>query len=589
VSKPTAIFFFIIGIMALIALLMPSSVIIGMMMLMVPGLILAVAPSLLLYSVIGYSAFVFTERQTRLVRAVAVIAPLVIVACAIPLRYNQPTNRLTTELVSTDLPLSGAPVHGGTIAILTPDREPKPPSGVSECDGICLRLLYNGAAERVIRNDLVRTQNPDKPVQAFRIEKRQTCPPVKLQQEFYWPGETVDLSDPISNRIAARIAAGDCLIAEPAAMSEADIILSDWTIRKAKGTGFSNPWQLDLDTVSARRIELSRRMPAGMQTLYRQTEVKSEPLLLPFAIGPVFGNGLNVTNGFIRREATLNGFDFQQQARLIFGDGVKVPDRGIDPAQETQLLIAALRNPDLPAGDPHLALADPVLRRIAFRGPTDPNDLLATRLIIGDPRVTSFFHLAEAVRKLGPDAATLAGPLLDRLMAAPLPQGRDTVQVTSRAIFNLPPGALLPVSDKLEALTQTPTRRGTAYLASSRLSDEGAAAVPKLVALMDARKSFAKLPPYDDERNILIGALTGLCRLGPDAAAARQPLAEFIREETARNPNSALRRLAVEALLRSGGVQLAHEIIGDNADLQKQLERQIKLVENPQLGRACRY
>ena len=584
-SKWGAIYFAIVGLLAAISLFVPGAVLVGLFLLIVPGLILIIAPPLFIYSLIAWCIWTAAGRWHWTIRAGAVVAAWTAFAVLPPLLYNAPGKRLRAELVSADLSFSGAPVKGGTVAILTPDRKFNLQKDAVACDAICLRLLYNGAAQRVIREDWV-PSDLAVPLRSFRIERRDTCPPRAQIDDASMPGERAVFTDRPADRIRARIAAGECLIEEATGLSQADAVLTEWNLRSRKGSSYASPWDLKLDTVAARRIEVGLRGGASMTVRLRKTEVASELLFIPFIVGPISGSGMSMTVGFFRWPITENRFTMEEVAAGVFGDGLKMPERPSSGPNEIQTLIAALRNPDLPADSPQLKLADQVLKQIAFQKSAGPDDFEAVRLMIDDRRITDFFNLAGAVAKLGPEAAGLAGPLLDRLMAAPLPQGRDIVQTTSRAIYRLPAGALLPVQDKLETLTQTPTRRGTAYLASSRLSDEGAAAVPKLLALMDARNSFDKLLSYDDERDVLTGALIGLCRLGTNAVAAHEPLAAFIREQPLHDPR---RRLAVEALVRSGGKDLALDAARGQAERMKVVEREIQQAENPRNLNICQY
>jgi hypothetical protein len=344
-------------------------------------------------------------------------------------------------------------------------------------------------------------------VRAYRIEQRENCPSATLPDDTdTWPGDPQDYSDRERDRIGVRIAAGQCLISEAANLAEADHVLREYRVRQPR----PEPASGIADTVQARRLEFGASVIDGPpRIIHRKTQVESRPVAMPFMIvNDIHGN--TMAAGFLRLKAVDNPYSFQSETRALFGDGVKFPERNASPAAEVAVLLRALRDPALAASDPRLALGDQILKRIGAKGPSSPQDTEAVRLLIEDRRFTSFFHLANAVWQLGPAAAPLAGPLLERLLAAPLPTGRDTVQTTSRAIANLPPGALAPVMSELDRLAAIEGRRGLASLALSRLGDAGASGVPRLVALLETRRGHKSLPLHADERDVVIGALLGL-------------------------------------------------------------------------------
>ena len=380
-------------------------------------------------------------------------------------------------------------------------------------------MLYNGAVQRIIRGAFTREfADIPKSMRAYHIERQDTCPAVKLpDDEDQWPDDRFDIADRPRDRVQGRVAAGECIIGEPATLSDADFVLTERSERQPAPRPLSSP-NFFPDTVAARRIEFSAFENGRLKIFHRKTQVESRPIAYPFMVANDLSSN-HMEAGFLRHRVTDNRYTFASETKALFGDGVKVPN-GIEDSGDVVRLLAALRDKALPAGDPRLQLGDQVLKRIAFRGASGPDDILAVRLLVEDRRFTDHFHLAGAVSKLGPDAADLAGPLLDRLMEAPLPAGRDIVQTMSRAIGNLPTAALVPAMDRLEQLAAIEVRRGTAMIALSRLADAGAVAAPRLVALLETRRQEKSLPMYSDERSTVIGALLGLCRLGPQARDA---------------------------------------------------------------------
>lgn len=585
-------FFGVTGALALLALSFPPAVFVAGLFLIVPGLILWAASPVFMYSVLGYVSWHATEGMRPPARFAIVLAAVAVVAVGPVWYFNLPINQLRAEMTADDL-LNGPipPLNDKTLAILTPSRGRYggQPRRDTDCDSICQRLLYNGAVRRVIRGAFAAGVPVSEPavVRAYRIEQRESCPSATLPDDTdSWPGDPQDYADRERDRIGARIAAGQCLISESATLAEADYLLRDYSVRQPP----PEPASGIADTVQARRLEFGASVIGGPpRIIHRRTQVESRPVAMPFMIvNDIHGNSMAA--GFLRLKAVDNRYTFQSETRALFGDGVKFPERNASPGAEVAVLLRALRDPALAANDPRLALGDQVLKRIGAKGPSSPQDAEAVRLLIEDRRVTSFFYLADAVWRLGPAAAPLAGPLLERLLAAPLPAGRDTVQTTSRAIANLPPGALAPVMSELDKLAAIEGRRGLASLAVSRLGDAGAPGVSRLVALLETRRGHRSLPPHADERGVVIGALLGLCRMGTDAASAIDPLVAFLREELdLRGTLTSRGDLAVLALARMGAADRVLQLAEQHKGFQQQVQFKLRQAERPLHRNQCSY
>ena len=590
-SRKALTFFSITGGLAFLALSFPSLVIAGLFLLIIPGIVLFAAAPVFLYSALGYATWRLTGGMHRSARLAILLGTLAILAVIPAWLLNLPINDERAALTAHDMTAPIPPLRDTTLAIFTPSRSHsggRQPADTA-CDGICQRLLYNGAVARVIRGAYAPRIPATEPVtvRAYRIERRDTCPAVALPDDTdQWPGDPHDYSDRARDRIAARIAAGQCLISEAATMDEADYVLRDYAVREPALKYDQPPIA---DTVRAKRIEFGVRTADGPpRVIHRKTQVESKPVAMPFMIAnDIHHNDMEAS--FLRLKAVDNPYTLWGETRALFGEGVKFPDRTVEPAAEVAMLLQALDDPALPAGDPQIALGDQVLKRISAKGSPSPQDIEAVRRLIQDRRFMSFFNLAGAVFRLGPEAAPLAGPLLERLIDTPLPAGRDTVQTTSRAIAYLPPGALVPVMSELERLAAMEGRRGTAYLAISRLGDAGAPGATRLIALVESRHNHPTLPMYADERDVVIGALLGLCRMGPDATAAVDPVLGLLREEVERGSIGPKGSLAVAALGRMGAADTALQLVEGRKNMLQQVQFRLRQAERPLNRDQCSY
>ena len=584
-------FFGITGGLAFLALSFPPIVFVAALFLIVPGLILWVAAPVFLYSVLGYLTWHLTDGMQRGLRLAIVLGTLATFAVVPAWLLNLPISDERAALIAHDVIAPLPPLRDKTLAIFTPSRSHyggRPPAD-TDCDAICQRLLYNGAVKRIIRGAYAARLPTTEPavVRAYRIERRDTCPAATLPDETdQWPGDPHDYADRARDRVAARIAAGECLISEAANIGEADYVLRDYSTREPPPKSDKT---LIADTIRAKRIEFGIRTADGSpRIIHRKTQVESLPVAMPFMIAnDIHSNTMEA--GFLRLKAVDNPYTLWSETRALFGEGVKFPDRNVDPAAEVAVLLRALDDPARAATDPQIAVGDQVLKRIGAKGRSSPQDAEAVRRLIEDRRFTSFFSLADAVWRLGPEAAPLAGPLLKRLIEAPLPAGRDTVQTTSRAIANLPPGALLPVISELERLAAIEGRRGTAYLAMSRLGDAGASGVRRLVALMETRHSQQSLPHHADERSVVIGAVLGLCRMGPNAAAAIEDVLALLREDLARGSISSRGDLAVMTLGRMGAADRVLALAEGQKTVLSRVQFKLREAERPLHREQCSY
>jgi hypothetical protein len=106
--------------------------------------------------------------------------------------------------------------------------------------------------------------------------------------------------------VLGQIAAGRCLVAEPASLSEADIIV--------QVNPYPSPWspttrtsvtmkvlQLDRPILEARRISIYQVHADRPEERFRQTTVYAEPLLPLLLLGPVFTGegGIGISEGFL--------------------------------------------------------------------------------------------------------------------------------------------------------------------------------------------------------------------------------------------------------------------------------------------------
>jgi hypothetical protein len=324
------------GVAAIVVLLFPMAVFFGFMAGILPGLFLAVAPSLFVYMIcwrglrwlcakVGSAAdFGATGRWSGRLIDFAALIPIAAFAIILPMVINSDIEQEASALKFTDKISTGPIDWPDIVAIDLPSRY-TPFGDVASCEAICLRLLYNGAVSRVlaIAYDVGARKQV---VASYRIERRAQCPYTKLDNGLVvWSGEG---GRDVTARVRARIAAGDCLIREDGALSEARATISVREIKSAE-SDFQHPWKLKLDTLAAFRLDI---VTADGRVLYRQTEIRADPLSVP--LRTTAGAGLFTT-------VTYVGWSRTRVNRSPLGPH----GRDVLPA----LLGDAARPPDLPA------------------------------------------------------------------------------------------------------------------------------------------------------------------------------------------------------------------------------------------------
>jgi hypothetical protein len=562
------LFFIVTGALTMVTLLVPDLVIMGLMLLIVPGLILLAAPPLFMYGLIGLAAWKLPgiHRSIRLASAIAAIGA---VAGFLPHMLNQPVTDRVTELKASDKALVAPIAAARRLALLRPrttahrDIETE-----TDCGELCQRLLFNGALDEVLLGtalDFVSEPMPVQRVMRYRVERRDSCPAVKVPNAGAWQEEKnawgVAFSTIVSDRVKARIADGECLIAEQATLADADAVVVDGKAYESAQRAWNDPWNLRLVSVRAARV--SAFVPRGdrFSEIYRHASVESEPLFIPFMATAIFGYGFNVKTGLVRTKKVEGAYELRTTFRDVFKLDLSMP-QNISPEAVRGSLMSALADPALPADHPRLNVADAYLKSFAAAKPVTSEDVAVVRALIGDQRIRNFFYLGDAIRRLGPEAAPLAPPLLDRIMASQMHKDRDIIQSMSTAIRYLPEGALLAVMDRLRVLAADEQRRGPSWRALSRLADGGAENIPLLVTLtqnwLDSRTDSRKRSDRYDERSTPIGAVIGLCLLGEQARPAAPVLLDIVK---ATSGSGGINELAVVALDQIGAAREVEEAL----------------------------
>lgn len=357
-SKWLRRYFIFLSIGTALVMAVPGLAILGFFMGVIPGLILALCPTALLYSTmwfvlrglllvlsdaVGFNTDLLRLRVPLGMVAASMVAAIVIV---VPREFNESTTRAVSALRAGDYAPTELVMLPHNVALSFPETWNSRNHGA--CDTVCLRLLYNRSVAKVTARDRSRSRRSSEvgldSWRSFRIERRDQCPDPgiaphadvvfeadhahrKAECEATAPNRACDyrLSGALE-RVRARIAAGDCLIQEPAGPFEPELVISFEEVKRRKSGSHDDTWSFTTDTVEAKRLEI--RDPEG-QMLFRRTEVVSEPLTVPLMIGAQGGFLTSYERrGLIRgtrKEGNL-GPSARDILPLWLGEAVRLPD-----------------------------------------------------------------------------------------------------------------------------------------------------------------------------------------------------------------------------------------------------------------------
>ncbi|MEO9131420.1 MAG: hypothetical protein ABI240_09445 [Sphingomonas sp.] len=165
------------------------------------------------------------SSQSIPMRLAGAAGAVLLLGYGVPAAVNAGVSGLSREAASAD----AIPASVGTpevIALLTPYRQKGGKWQVeADCEILCQRLLYKGDRKAVLMGSTPPSGTPGAATGLVRysIERRSTCPPVKVPEASVMPGQMqYGNSNATSESVQSRIDMGECLIAQPGAISEAD-------------------------------------------------------------------------------------------------------------------------------------------------------------------------------------------------------------------------------------------------------------------------------------------------------------------------------------------------------------------------------
>lgn len=471
-------------------------------------------------------------RRSRWVRAAATAGFLI----ALPASLNAFNHYERYSLTSEEKAWDGSFDKVGVVALLSDRLEnDKVEPAWRLCEPHrCKGLLFGQKAKAFLVGSppsAGTALDPARKVVRYHIEQREWCRPLSATDDALGGRSLAELT---------HLAAGECLVSEPATLADADIVVVDQPLNPLQRPGY----QTAGGGVTGQRLSLYARDGGGWKELFRKTEVGGSDWFVPMLVGPLnrswfgalmFGGGLVgiVTWHTVEaRPIDLNGW--LRRWHLYSADGIV-------PAQKTvvdALVKKVLADPNLPAASASMQF----LAAYAWFNDWNDRDRSLQAAIIRDPRVTDFSFVPNK-----PTPEELARPLLDRILNTPVaePADREQSKANRRAVerlaaafSRLPACATVSMQSELRAMAHDEVRRPYAAEALAMLADSGPTAVDDFEYLL--RASREAVPNYKyvwdwrhAEGRLMIAALAGLTRLGPPAKAAAADVAAVLQDKSA--------------------------------------------------------
>lgn len=518
--------------LALAALAFPGLVVIGFFLLLLPGLILVISPTIALYGWL----FTVPYAVLRIIRFPWWMATLISLLAPLAFGYGRPADSIAgtranlARAIADDIrPAKPLPI-GGTVALLRDDKTGGWHKDDNGCDDLCLRLLYSDNAKIVYLGQI------GGPGTAYTIERRATCQPFILSQDVLkwheWPRRAtgkkgIDWPPPpgLKEVIEARIAGGECLVEVGAT------VRPDWTIERTAmpRAETSEPWSMAAGQVQGERITVYRHEGSALRTVGRFTNAYAEFLSVPL-MPSMIGNIENSRWSWGRTTVGESRWDWDSVTALrsLIAFNADLPD-GTSPLRIRELLAAALADPSRSPDDAGLLLANSVMVDIVRNGPKHGDAALLAKAI-ADDRFTKIEPRYELAEKLGADYATIVNSAITRLGRLPASDVRNFPHnALNTIIAQMPRKWFASPPSSLTDLMLDPVIAARAAGIIYKLDAGGATAVPLLTEIItrgSQRVSAIKDEPYarGKESDGLNAAVAALCRIGTPARKALGPI-----------------------------------------------------------------
>jgi hypothetical protein len=508
------------GVVALIALAAPGLVIAGFFLLIVPGLILSLAPTvfvyLLLIGVIHWLLAAFPAVSSSVTRGAAGWVVSVVLAAAIGWVATLPQREVETlrwraQLKPEIIPAEPLKLAGEVLLDQPPPLLRKHEAAV--CDYLCAALLNTPGVTAVI------AQQGDTR-RRYALVPKGSAPDTGVRPLS--PQGILDVFDRIDAR-ARRAKYGNVRrFEETKAMQDA--IAADWTLRlntketlvaEAVGADFKPDWTIRIvqnDERDAPQVDRVEVLDREGKAMLRRSLVTHRIFADFFAFA--FVGGIENAHWEIARKTLSSGgryASFDAPYELVSHVVLARPAAPADAKDELRsALVAALDDPN--ATPEQLLAARDWLAQLGFRIPEGDEPLV--QRIAGDLRVPNIGALLRPRVGNNPPASfrqAFVSRVLDPATSA------EDRRYYAYALAGMPVGTFASPTPDEQAIWNDPPRFADAAPFLERLADTRESGLQRLVALL---RYAAAIDSWPKRERLILAVRRGFQRTGRSAAPA---------------------------------------------------------------------
>jgi hypothetical protein len=355
------------------------------------------APYLIGYGAVGFIISRLFRRYRQ--RVFIGVTAICLIALGYPFAVNWSVWRAADVVRAHDKQLPEPIQLSGNLLI----------KGINGCNGLCQRLLYNGAAKHVlVQGQETGLGQQTSTILAYSIQQGALCSDkgLNLRFEHGW-GEPYFEDKGANDRIQRRLVLGECVAAHDGASMPIE-----WVLESSSPTGIRGfPFELDpasflpRPAIGSMRLEVRRVEANGESVVFRRTTTRFVP------IWPIF----LVQTRDIFSGQWANYFQPEGLYKTIFGNNVRIPD-DISNFDALRLAIKArIDDPEASADDIGL-FGNAYLSSVDRISDVDTDNIEAFQKLLIEPRFRPSGRFGRHIKDLScSNLRRLAVPLMTRL------------------------------------------------------------------------------------------------------------------------------------------------------------------------------
>lgn len=555
------IFFSALGVLSLLVLALPELGMIAAITFI--GLPLAAVywaiPAVFLITALSYPIYRAMPVKGKTGMAASVLGALVCLAVLAQL-LNRGIHSDAQSYAGDDHNNLVLPISAETIAVRTNGRPRHNRESYTLCDGFCLHALLTGSAKRItmaLTKNMHAEIDPAMQGMQYWIEKRDKCPTVNFRSgghelEIRTVRERGERVRSAVEFMKFRMSEGQCLVSRKARIDESDIIISHGKLKRPDYSRRHDGFSFTGSTVNADRITVHtiNKNDRSITEHYRWTGIRYQPFLPVFLPGPIIGNGFDVNMGWLRGSQRLNIKEKYYERPdwpgfLTDTLGLDLTFKSEGTKSDIVNRIKEIADQIRPATEDEWKLVADYFERSGLGAGTklDQQDFEIAMRFLANPEYPPIPRVNAIARFAVRDGSTknlteLVGLIFARLESKKtwtdryIPDGKNPLTNLGVGLRFIPDETLRSFKDRHLKVASDPEIQEHAFGVLTQLHVHGQRAVPLLLSAikngLSGGKHFFRESRY---QHPFLGGITGLCRAGPSASSAREPLLDLAKAD----------------------------------------------------------